>query len=370
MKYLGTHHDTGVKLPTVGNAIWLSFYLGQYHGNFNDFLLMLPRNAGSVQKDVYMDDRSYYDQLVAAKGVDLIVLCVRCLEGEIDHFLNYYKRFSQDLCEYVYKLGYKNVKVELMSEPIEIVTPDLYLIMLKRLRKVLDRYRKKYNLQILAGAGDLHHKQHKDYYKYLRDHAFHDFDCWSIHCINDPLQEMIWAVKNLGDKPIHITEFTTLDHLLAWGASDPITLWFLNECITFAQKQSKIKSLLQVFPAYIEGKYKSWSIHKSSYLTKLREFYNKYIKEENMSYLTMGIYYGEKGAAVQYLQHLLLDNEHDPGVIDGIFGKNTLAALNEFQKNWNISVVKYCDMMCLLKFLKLETALGIIVNQIIDIKMK
>ncbi|GAI01398.1 unnamed protein product, partial [marine sediment metagenome] len=58
---------------------------------------------------------------------------------------------------------------ELFNEPIEIITPFLYKIMLIELRKALEGYRKQYNLQILAGAGDLHHKQHKDYYKYLQE---------------------------------------------------------------------------------------------------------------------------------------------------------------------------------------------------------
>lgn len=347
MKYLGTHHDTGVKLPSVGNAIWLSYYLGQYWENIQSFLDQKPADAGSIQKDIYIDNRTYRQQLHDAKNVDLIVLCVRCLQGEFDHFLDYYKRFSVDLVEYVYKLGYKNVKVELMSEPIEIVKPDMYLIMLKRLRNILGRFREKYNLQILAGAGDLHHKQHKDYYKYLRDNAFHEFDCWSIHCINDPLQEMIWAVKNLGDKPIHITEFTTLDHLLAWGASDPITLWFLNECLTFAQKQSKIKSLLQVFPAYIEGKYKGWSVHKSAYLTKLKEFYNKHIKEEEVREPKIVIKKGEIGIAVEYLQEMLVQTGYNPGKVDGWFGERTEEALNNYQKDKGLPVLPYCDLHCM-----------------------
>lgn len=370
MKYLGTHHDTGVKLPTVGNAIWLSYYLGQYKGDFSQFMYSKPCNAGKIQKDVYIDKRTYMQQLDDAKGVDLIVLCVRCLQDEFKHFDNYYMSFSQQLVEYVYKLGYKNVKVELLSEPIEIVTPHKYLYKLRQLREAIGYYRNTRNLQILAGAGDLHHKQHQDYYKYLRDHGFHDFDCWSIHCINDPLQEMIWAVKNLGDKPIHITEFTILDHLLAWGASDPITLWFLNECITFAQKQSKIKSLLQVFPAYIEGKYKGWSVHKSTYLTKLKEFYNKHIKEETVSNYDIKISYKEWSLAVNFLQRLLEYAGWDPKGIDGKFGSLTLKALNDFQESVKIEVKNYCDLECLLQIVKGSSWELVLVNAIINLKTK
>lgn len=349
MKYLGTHHDTGIQLPSVGNAIWLSFYLGQYKGDFEDFMNDFPGDAGWIQDEIYIDDRSYYQQLKDAKDVDMIVLCVRCLEDEIDHFTDNYIIFIDDILTYLVREGYKNIKIELLNEPIELVTAGEYVDLIKRCRFEFDKVFKDYNIQLLAGAGDLHTRNHKNYYKYLRDNAFHDFDCWSIHAINDPLMEMIWAVKNLGDKPIHITEFTTLDQLLAWGASDPKTLWFLNECITFAQKQSKIKSLLQVFPAKIEGKYKHWSIHKSAYLTKLREFYNKYIKEEIVNDLDIKIPYGEKSLSVRYLQYLLEWNAFSPKYFDGKFGDLTLKALNDFQKDNEIEVKNYCDTECLKK---------------------
>uniref|UniRef100_A0A6H1ZNL3 Putative peptidoglycan binding protein n=1 Tax=viral metagenome TaxID=1070528 RepID=A0A6H1ZNL3_9ZZZZ len=344
MKYLGTHHDTGKTLPTVGNAIWLSFYIGQYEGDMTKFLFKRPCDAGDVQKDICIDKRTYLEQLVGAKGVDLIILCVRCLQDEVSHFRNYYCSFSQQLVEYVYKLGYRNVKVELFSEPIELIKPDQYILMLKELRKALDHYRRDYNLEILAGAGDLHIKTHRKYYKYLKDNAFHDFDAWSIHCINDPEAELLWSVKNLGDKPIHITEFTMLDYILAHGANASWTLNALSNFLVHARAFPKIKSLFQVFPARISGKYESWSVHNSGYLTRLKEFYNKYIKEVNMGDEKILVRYGDKGIYVNDMQWILKELGYDPVYIDGIFGDLTLEALNDFQKCKGLDVNEYFDL--------------------------
>ena len=47
---------------------------------------------------------------------------------------------------------------------------------------------------------------------------------------------------------------------------------------------------------------------------------------------------GSKGDIVKYLQYKLFSRLYSPGTIDGIFGKNTLNAVKQFQKDNNLSV--------------------------------
>ena len=47
---------------------------------------------------------------------------------------------------------------------------------------------------------------------------------------------------------------------------------------------------------------------------------------------------GSKGDMVNYLQYKLLSRLYNPGTIDGIFGKNTLNAVKQFQKDNGLSV--------------------------------
>ena len=47
---------------------------------------------------------------------------------------------------------------------------------------------------------------------------------------------------------------------------------------------------------------------------------------------------GSKGDLVSYLQYKLFSRLYNPGTIDGIFGKNTLNAVKQFQKDNDLLV--------------------------------
>lgn len=62
----------------------------------------------------------------------------------------------------------------------------------------------------------------------------------------------------------------------------------------------------------------------------------KYVKDKELTYPVLRK--GSKGEMVKYLQSKLLSRLYNVGVIDGIFGNNTLNAIKNFQKDNNLVV--------------------------------
>lgn len=251
---LGWVHSHGINILPFGNANCMRFMLESYKKG--DFWNRCIADEGKQLKDVYIDRRSYKEQLMANISQDPaeLLLQMNCYKYTSTH----YGAMMIKVLKKVFDLGYKGeIIVTGINEPLEVVSQEKYIKSILTLNHWLTYYGLRDKVKLCAGdeSGDK-----STFYMYIFDKLAGVVDYFSFHTPNSAnLEDTKWILENIptNHKAIN-SEFYcwNLARKLGYDHKEVIGVYFNN--LELMISYNHMKSIYCLFPSiYWRSKYYS-----------------------------------------------------------------------------------------------------------------